>query len=455
MTLRKRHYICEYLLSLVLLTQCACFHLTLSLQILSESMLAIIFCIAFIALILRKHSSEGQRFNTIIAIITEIQIILNIFLHSSIIGITSIIFTILYIGSIIFFVSYHFPDPTGPYKVGFKTFQIKNLSRISVFYPTLEETYDSPWQDTANYWEKLYEFSLLKGSIMKKIFGLTSTFISKLKLGVHTDAEIIVNKNIQYPITLFIHGLGAHINAYSILLKELASKGHVIFSIGVEDQIFLNPESREIRRLGLLKRCKIVKSFIDILHSEQNLFENMFPEIRTSNASLKLDNLNIMGHSFGGATALYTACHDQRITGHTVLLDPWVYPLPDDLNLIKMKKPFMCIMAENFDIKFPIFKNDKIWKNLLSISTSENIVKQSFKCIIKKSGHNNSSDMAFMMPGELIITGFLQSTKDCYEQMDIIRNLVYKFITEYDYENFHNKTILPTKYHHMLELFKY
>ena len=51
------------------------------------------------------------------------------------------------------------------------------------------------------------------------------------------------------------------------------------------------------------------------------------------NVRIKKDRVHIMGHSFGGSTALYTAINDRRITGSVISLDPCFFILEDSYTL--------------------------------------------------------------------------------------------------------------------------
>lgn len=43
------------------------------------------------------------------------------------------------------------------------------------------------------------------------------------------------------------------------------------------------------------------------------------------------EDIVLMGHSFGGVTALYSALLDLGETFKAVIgLDPWLYPMPDE-----------------------------------------------------------------------------------------------------------------------------
>lgn len=44
------------------------------------------------------------------------------------------------------------------------------------------------------------------------------------------------------------------------------------------------------------------------------------------NVKFETDNICLIGHSFGGGTAIYTAMNENRIKS-IVALDPWLFPI--------------------------------------------------------------------------------------------------------------------------------
>ncbi|KAJ4438325.1 hypothetical protein ANN_14267 [Periplaneta americana] len=65
---------------------------------------------------------------------------------------------------------------------------------------------------------------------------------------------------------------------------------------------------------------------------------------------LNLENLTMMGHSFGGATALLTLENEPRLK-YGVILDPWMFPLKEEPNLWNtVKQPLLFINTETFHI---------------------------------------------------------------------------------------------------------
>jgi len=157
-----------------------------------------------------------------------------------------------------------------------------------------------------------------------------------------------------------------------------------------------------------------------------------------------------MGHSFGAATALYSGCNDKRITGHVILLDPWFFPLPDDLNLNNLQKPFLCIKAESFDTTFPHWRNDELMKAIYSGPRHTEILEKSFVCVLKNAGHLSGTDLPFITPMENKIAGMITNTNNVFELYDVTRLLITSFLKEFDVEKFKNKSVLPEKYREIL-----
>lgn len=83
---------------------------------------------------------------------------------------------------------------------------------------------------------------------------------------------------------------------------------------------------------------------------------------------LDLDNLVIMGHSFGGATAINTLSVRKEFK-YCILLDPWMFPIKDEQLHKKVQQPILFINTQTFHIdanvkamaKFLINDNRKMY----------------------------------------------------------------------------------------------
>jgi predicted dienelactone hydrolase len=75
-------------------------------------------------------------------------------------------------------------------------------------------------------------------------------------------------------------------------------------------------ENRIFRRAQLYERFKTIKSLLDIICSGE-LFEQLDPSVKADPSEI-----SIIGHSFGGSTAVFSAFYDKRLTGACVAYDP-------------------------------------------------------------------------------------------------------------------------------------
>jgi cephalosporin-C deacetylase-like acetyl esterase len=62
-----------------------------------------------------------------------------------------------------------------------------------------------------------------------------------------------------------------------------------------------------------------------------------------------MDKLTIVGHGFGGTTAVLVACKDDRIK-NVLTFDPWLPPIKEEIENgeIRLSQPFCTINSEMF-----------------------------------------------------------------------------------------------------------
>ncbi len=112
-----------------------------------------------------------------------------------------------------------------------------------------------------------------------------------------------------------------------------------------------------------------------------------------------------MGHSFGGATALFSALKSApALVRGLVLLDPAMDPLNEEegRTLASAKKldiPVLIVNSEYFNGQM---RDSNQWQNerflLQKNAAAKNV---QLCCYIKGTGHENFGDMAYVMPREL------------------------------------------------------
>ncbi|KRW98296.1 hypothetical protein PPERSA_02073 [Pseudocohnilembus persalinus] len=113
------------------------------------------------------------------------------------------------------------------------------------------------------------------------------------------------------------------------------------------------------------------------------------------NVKFETDNICLLGHSFGGGTAIYTAMNENRIKS-VVVLDPWLFPInKQDLQDLPIKQPILIINSENFYTL--CLKMDQKQKMDQFIQTQKNkkTLDNKQMIMLKGTGHTNQCDMIF------------------------------------------------------------
>lgn len=147
---------------------------------------------------------------------------------------------------------------------------------------------------------------------------------------------------------------------------------------------------------------------------------------------LDLENLIMMGHSFGGSTALNTVSKRKEFK-YCVLLDPWMFPIKDEELHKTVHQPILFINTQTFHIesnvkamaKFLI--NDKNKMYTIKHTTHENqtdspfIVGYWLNWFMKKL----NPEVAININNALILT-FLYDFINYPPQKDVLQNYLEK-----------------------------
>jgi len=308
--------------------------------------------IGFVLLSLLKFFTEGLRTTYILTLLIQFIILLIPNLYIRLILATLVVLIIR------FFPIYRYPDPMGKYQVGYKGFTIPGETSFGVYYPTTEKTQDvqySPCPNSNQRFADIMKFSADfngKKTLPEVMYKLSFDFLRHQYLGVNKDAKLIPNPN-KFPVIIFSHGLSANIHLYSLLLKEWASNGFIIFSVDHDEEIDVqyskklksNEKYLKLRNEQLQVRKKTVLRILDMV-SDPSYIHKIF-----NNQEINLDysRLFLAGHSFGGGTTAELATEDKRITGGLVLLDPWFESNDENLLFKKIKKPILVLRSEEFE----------------------------------------------------------------------------------------------------------
>jgi len=309
------------------------------------------------------------------------------------------------------------PTPSGNYYVGFTDIinkYGKDRLLMRLYYPT-EAKYN---QDSLIQWAEDYEY--IKG--LASFFGLpklsfiVNWFTSDLYLPASRDVPLI-NTSQSLPVTLFSHGLGGNRFIYSSTCIELASHGLVVAAVEHSDlsasaTYYLNsdhtkswiefrknvgklPNPFEIRNNQVKHRAKECSDTLTYLQMINNgTAEVVQSDVCLDNwkERLDVDRCAIIGHSFGGATAVATIAEDERFKV-AVGLDVWTYPLHKEIySQLERKIPVLFINSEGFHWKENI-------SDILKIQTLDN---EREMVTVKGTIHQSQSDASFLVNSNVL-----------------------------------------------------
>ncbi|KAJ3123933.1 Platelet-activating factor acetylhydrolase [Physocladia obscura] len=220
----------------------------------------------------------------------------------------------------------------------------------------------------------------------------------------------------KFPVAIFCHGLAGNQTTYSTFCGSLASHGIVVLSIEHRDgsasitgknnyaetiKYFPYPEpleeARILRQTQLAQRVIEVKTayfLLETLATSTTPTPNLIPSMQTPLFTDKLDMTTaiLIGHSFGGATAL-TVLQDTTWAPFTagVILDPWMWPMP---SFSAISVPIICINSETFHWRKNIAEFRQVWDKYSPATASRNKF-----AVVKSTGHQDVSDLPSFVYG--------------------------------------------------------
>ncbi|XP_029426957.1 platelet-activating factor acetylhydrolase 2, cytoplasmic isoform X1 [Rhinatrema bivittatum] len=348
------------------------------------------------------------------------------------------------------------PAGTGPHQVACTDVMV-GLKQKSCFfrlyYPCLphEITEQPLWIPHYQYCRGLAEYLNLNS---KWWTALLSMAYGSCKVPVSWNGPFKPTCS-KYPLIIFSHGLGAFRTLYSSVCMEMASRGFLVVAVEHRDRsasatYFYKADSLggdcpkapleeewlafqkvqagqkefHLRKSQVHQRaneCVRALSLMRDVNSGKavtNILQTGF-ELSELKNSVDLDKVAVMGHSFGGATALLTLIKDDLFKC-AVALDAWMFPVRDDL-YCKMRKPVLFINTESFQTVTSVTK----MKRLSARNNQTKII------TILGSVHQSQTDFTFLVGAILSKVFETRGTIDPYVGLEITNRASLAFLQKH------------------------
>ena len=253
------------------------------------------------------------------------------------------------------------PAPTGSFSVGTRVFNWEDNKReewftekegdfrkivIQVWYPTDAVTGDPvPYIDFPQHRVKpISEQVELPPFMIKHIQNVNSN--SYLNATLKSAIE-------SYPLVIFSHGLGGMRMQNTIQMEELASRGFIALAMDHPFDANLtvfNDGSSADYRSGIVGEVTTEEFWnirlpqINTRVADVSYVLDHIKEIQADNDDfwnmVDLERVGIMGHSFGGGTAIVASSRDTRLDA-CIALDGWLVPIEQPIIKSGLKVPFL------------------------------------------------------------------------------------------------------------------
>jgi len=302
------------------------------------------------------------------------------------------------------------PQPSGKSQIGTQSIELVDLDRLEWFTENPDDfrrIMIQVWYPTQDYQgeKELYiDYGDIRIKALAEQFDYNPKLFKNLtKIETNSIKNAKPNFNKKYPLIIFSHGLGGNRTQNTIMIEELTSYGYVV--VGIEHaydaniSIFNNGDIADYRsginyerrnnqrltpeefwdiRLPQLKTRAADVSFV-LDQIESGNFPSNIIDI------IDFNKIGIFGHSFGGATSIYSSYSDSRIDA-CINLDGWMVVVPENIIDEGINQDFMYLGQLKWDDKLNYEKLDKF------IQSNNN----SLKILIPGTTHYDYSDTPHM-----------------------------------------------------------
>ena len=336
------------------------------------------------------------------------------------------------------------PSPKGKDLVGTETFHWVDSSRLEWFTKENPNDYREimaqVWYPGTTHQNKKVEpymdFIDLRSKAIAAAGDLPSFLPSHLNL-VKTNSYLQIpckNKDGGLPVVVFSHGITGSRHLHQALFEHLSSQGYVVVALDhsydcnltvfpdgriadYRSEITGHPDSIKIRNKQINTRTK------DVIFALNQITKIHYGSLKSNlNDKINLKKIAVGGHSYGGATAIYSAKTDKRIKTCFVL-DGWISPVPKPIIELGLQKPLLSVGRPNWEnSNYP--DNYNLLSKLVSNSSKPN-----YNMTIKNTLHLDYTDIPLYSP-------FIKYVMDVGNlppsvSHKLINNLIFTFLESY------------------------
>ncbi|XP_071957634.1 platelet-activating factor acetylhydrolase-like [Antedon mediterranea] len=363
------------------------------------------------------------------------------------------------------------PPGRGPFVVGLADVMSDNSINgtfTRLYYPTdltaddLKQTKQPLWIPNRAYSDSYSEFTSFTSKFSKWLFHLMFGSYRVPAIQYANVRKLAENQTL--PVVVFSHGLGAMRTTYTTICLELASQGFFVAAVEHRDKsacatYYLkdgdSADSESEYKEEYVKFIRVkdktdedfkirngqVNQRADECIKGLNLLEkiNNGTEVRNYlggefdlsqfKGLLDFDKLSMIGHSFGGGTAIQTLKKEQRFKVG-VAFDPWMYPLEKPM-LSTITQPLLIINSEHFQ-----------WAANVAAMTylvnPTNQIEDRKMLTLRETVHQSQSDFTFLTSKFIGKLAGLQGDADPYVAMDNNNDALIAFISKHlgiDYDS--------------------
>jgi len=301
-----------------------------------------------------------------------------------------------------------------------------------LYYPTAEDiqlndTNSASWLISPEYavgYSNVARMNLLKG-LIKWLF-----FDSKVN-AVWNGPFKLPDQVKKLPVIIFSHGLAAHRTCYSYICTDLASKGVLVAAVEHADKsacatCYLNEEDvdgkSEVQQKWIeyqhvkagspdehTKRnqqihfradecSKLLNEMQKINEGEAN-YVHCEIDLKPFEGAIDINKCAVMGHSFGGGTAITALAKDERFKVG-VGLDSWMFPLDSEIYRKIPPNPFLLINAETFQWAANIANMRKLDADVFNIDAER------FMVTLSGTAHFSQTDFPLLFQRHFLMKLF-------------------------------------------------